>query len=243
MSLVDPDAAKRDRARRLPTLRDLIPWAIASFVGGALLAFGLTGMSGAGEPDFTESPMTRFVVMMPLLPVGGILVVLSWVAWVSRVARNPTLPGWAIPSALSLLGAAIGASVSRSRSELIGEPRANLTVLLLLAGAVVLGILAIFSWVRRRARLDGAAQMMRTGSRALGTVTNQGYTHFSESSRILTQVTYSFVDGAGDQRYLKRAAIIEAGDPIVNGEMVDVWYDPGAPGDESRIVVKRRSQG
>ena len=240
MSLIDPDAARRARGRRVPTLRDLIPWTIASFVGGVLHAFGLVIMSGDGEPDFMESTTTRFAVMMVLTPVGGLLILLSWIAWVSRVARNPLLPGWGAPSTLGLMGAAIGASLARSRSELIGEPRVTHTVLLLLAGAVLLGILTAVSWVRRRARLDRDAQIMRTGLRVLGTVTNQGYTHFSESSRIWTKVTYSFVDGAGAVRYVQRAAIIEAGDPIVDGDTVDVWYDPGAPRDGTCVVVKRR---
>lgn len=243
MSLIDPDAARRQASRRLPTPRDLVPWAIAAFLGGALLGFGIEAMAARGTPDFSESPIVRITLAMVLMPVGGILTIFSWIAWLSRVGRNPALPGWAIPTALSLLGAAIGTSVARDRGPLIGEPRLSLVAVLLLAGAVLIGALGVISWMRRRARLDVDAEIMRTGSRTLGTVTNQGYTHFTEGGRLITQVTYSYPDGSGNRRYVRRSAIIEASDPVVNGDAVDVWFDPADPGNERRVVVRRQPRG
>lgn len=240
MSLTDPDAARRRRAQRTPTPRSLIPWALAAVVGGALLGFGIAAASGSGEPDFSESPIARVTLVMTLMPVGGILTLLSWIAWVGRVSRNPALPGWAIPVALALLGAAIGTAVARDRGALIGAPRPSLAAGLLLAAAVLFGVLGLLAWLRRRARLDVDAEIIRTGSSTRGTVTNQGYTHFSEGGRILTQVTYAYLDDAGDRRYVRRPAVIEARDPLVNGDAVDVWFDPTAPGDERRVVVRRR---
>lgn len=243
MSLIDPDAARRLRARRVPTPRDLVPWAITAFVGAALLGYAISSMQPADEPNFVDDPLPRITVMMVLMPIGAIATLLAWIAWVGKLARNPALPGWSAPLVLALLGAALGASLSRPGGELLAAPRATPTVLLLCAGAAVLAVLTGISWARRRRRSETEAMIMRTGLHAEGTVTNQGYTHFSESSRLITRVTYAFVDAAGDRRFVQRAAIIEAGDPIVNGEHVDVWYDPQNAADVRRVVVRRLSRG
>ena len=85
--------------------------------------------------------------------------------------------------------------------------------------------------------------MMRSGTRTTATVTDKGYDIFRESARILTSVTFTFTDLNGVQRWVQRPMLITASDPVVEGQETDLWYDPSAPGNDKRIVVKLAVDG
>lgn len=229
MSTVDPDAARRARAARTPESRDLVLPGILALIGGGALA-ACTG-SIAMTPG-ADAGLTAMLIVLVAVGsmVGGLCTVGGIILWTRLSIKNPRLPGWLTPIALALAGAAIGLLLATGRVE---------TPAILLIAAVLLGIVAFVSGRRRAGRVDRETEIMRTGSPVTGEVTNQGYTRFGESSRILTAVTYAFTDVQGVRRYVQRTAVIEADDPIVNGEPVHVWFDPQNPSDDTRIVVRR----
>lgn len=62
----------------------------------------------------------------------------------------------------------------------------------------------------------------------------------SRSSALITTVTYAFEDAAGTRRFVQRSTRIPVADPLVNGEVADVWFDRADPSNTKRIVIRRR---
>lgn len=239
MSTIDPDAARRERDARERTPSSLILPGVLLLVLPAALAWGI-GQTIAGSLTDTES---GFFLYLALIIVGSVGSVLSLTAWVNRSSRNPRLLGAGAAVGIGLIGAGAGLMLSDRTPGWIGEPRSDVVAFVLAVIGVLL--LAVSLWVRvlRSGRLDVEEQIIRTSTPVAGVVTNQGYTQFGESSRLLTEVTYAFDDASGTRRYVKRPTTIDAADPIVEGEMVDVWYDRLDPSDLRRIVVRRRDRG
>lgn len=230
MSTVDPDAARRARAARTPQQRDQLLPGILTFVGSGALAASISSM-GASPDDWSVELSTFMMLLGAAGSVVGALAAFGGLfLWMGAIIKNPRLLGWSVGVALGLIGAGIGTAVTG---------QAVLPVVLIAIG-VVLAILGVLVWTRRNGRIDVEDEIIRTTAPVTGAVTNQGYTHFSESSRILTSVTYAFTDAQGTRRFVQRSAVIDARDPIVDGEAVDIWYDRQNPSDEKRIVVRRR---
>lgn len=230
MSTIDPDAARRARATRVPQQRDQVLPGILVFLGAGVLAASIASM-GRTPDDWS----IEWSTMMMLLGaagsvIGAIAAFGGMFLWVGATIKNPRLLGWSMPISLGLIGAGLGNAAA-------GQP--VLPVVLIAIGAA-LAIVGVIVWRRRNGRIDIEDDIIRTTSPVAGEVTNQGYTHFSESSRILTAVTYAFTDAQGIRRFVQRSAVIEARDPIITGELVDVWYDRQNPSNENRIVVRRR---
>lgn len=230
MSTVDPDAARRARAARTPQQRDQVLPGILTFAGAGILAASISSMGNS--PDDWSVELSTFLMLLgaagsvigALAAFGGVFL------WVGATIKNPRLLGWSMVIALGLLGAGIGTAITG---------QAVLPIVLIAVGAV-LAILGVIVWRRRNGHIDVEDEIIRTTTPVTGVVTNQGYSHFSESSRILTSVTYAFTDAQGTRRFVQRSAVIDARDPIVEGEAVDIWYDRQNPSDEKRIVVRRR---
>lgn len=230
MSTVDPDAARRARAARTPQQRDQLLPGIMTFVGAGILAASISSMGGTPD-DWTVEVSTLMMLLGAAGSVIGALAAFGGIfLWMGSTIKNPRLLGWSMPIALGLIGSGIGTAVTG---------QTVLPVVLMAVGAV-LAILGVIVWRRRNGRIDVEDEIIRTTVAVPGVVTNQGYTHFSESSRILTTVTYAFTDAQGTRRFVQRSAVIDARDPIVEGEAVDIWYDRQNPSDEKRIVVRRR---
>lgn len=231
MSTVDPDAARRARAARVPAGKDLVLPGILAFVGPAILVGSLMSMAGEpGDGDVAQSTV-RLLLGAAGTTLGALATLGGFFLWLRLSIKNPRLPGWAAPLALGFGGAGI-AVLSMSMRVVLASA--------LIGIGVVFAVLAVLALRRRTARLDTDERLMRESDPVEGVVTNQGYTHFGDSSRILTAVTYAFVDAQGAQRFVQRPAVIDVTAPIVEGERVDVWYDRMNPGDEKKIVVRRR---
>ncbi len=236
MSTIDPNAARREHARRMPTGRALLAPGVSATVGGLVSGYLLTWL---GTPPDGDDPQVAALVLAAVgLMVALLLVVGGLTAWVSRASRNRALPGVALPLALGCAAAALGVSVSAA-PERFQAPRSGTAVLALACCASGFALLAALTWVLRRRRLAREEAAIRAGRHVQGRVSEQGYTRFRESDRILTTVTYAFEDASGTTRYVRRTELVHAADPVVDGEVVDVWFDPAAPGDERRIAVRR----
>ena len=111
---------------------------------------------------------------------------------------------------------------------------------------LALGLLLLLLGVRaasgRRAQEARDQQTMRAGTVTTATVTDKGYDFFRESARILTTVTFRFVDLQGTERWVQRMMIIQQANPVVEGQETQLWYDARNPGDEKGIVVELARQ-
>ncbi|WP_217185037.1 DUF3592 domain-containing protein [Streptomyces sp. AC495_CC817] len=230
MSTVDPDAARRARASRTPTERDQLLPGVLALLGAAALAVSIASMGRTPDDWSVEQSTLSLLLGAAGSLIGALAVIGGLLGWVRTTTKNPRLLGWSVPIGLALVGAGLGLL-------LMGQ---TVVALSLLGVGVVLGALGVVVRGRRSARLDVEEEIMRTSTPVTGQVTNQGYTHFGDSSRILTSVTYAFSDAQGTRRFVQRSAMIEADDPILEGESVDVWYDRQDPSNEKRIVVRRR---
>ncbi|MFJ4167162.1 hypothetical protein ACIPY5_16540 [Microbacterium sp. NPDC089698] len=237
MSTIDPDAARRERTTRRTTGARLIVPGLFLLGAGAVLGWGLTRGAATGfSDDVPEQDVEAIIAAI----ASSFALMIAFGLWVGAAARNPRLPGWLTAIGIAMLGAAVGHAVVAPPPELLRNPVVDPLAFGLCVGAVALLGLGMAARAARARRLDAADELVRTTSPVTGSVTNQGYTHFEDASRILTAVTYTFRDAAGQQRWVKRAATIDARDPIVNGEEVDVWFDRQDPSDENRIVIRRR---
>lgn len=233
MSTVDPDAARRERTTRVPEPRQLVLPGVLVLAGAGAVAVAIGSMSGPPDFDDTGAESLKLVLGAVGSTVGALCAVGGMIAWMSLSAKNPRLLGWAAPIALGLLGAGLG---------MLLMTRGTPVPAVLIGLGVALGILAVVLRRVRSARADVEDQIMRAGPPVTGEVTNQGYTHFGESARILTTATYAFADAQGVRRFVQRMVVIEASDPLVNGEPVDIWFDRQDPANEKRIVVRRRGR-
>lgn len=231
MSTVDPDAARRARAARVPTIKDLFVPGILAFAGAGGLMTCVLMMAREPAADEVSAHTGWLLVAMTGALIGGLAAIVGLIFWVRLSVKNLRLPGWAAPIALVTAGAGAGCLLNAG-PIVLGVS--------LLGVSVLFAVLAVVGLRRRTTQASTEEEIVRGSDPVDGTVTNQGYTHFGESTRILTAVTYSFVDGQGTQRFVRRGAVIDVADPLVEGESVDVWFDRTNPADEKRIVVRRR---
>lgn len=237
MSTIDPDAAWRERSTRRITGASLLLPGLFLLGAGAVLGWALTRGAATG---FSDEVQDQDIAAIIAAIASSFALMAALGLWVSAASRNARLPGWLTAVGVAVLGAAVGHAVVALPPGLVQEPVVGPLAFGLAVAAVALLGLGTVARAGRARRLDAADELVRTTSPVAGSVTNQGYTHFDEASRILTAVTYTFHDAAGQQRWVKRAATIDVRDPIVNGEEVDVWFDRQDPSDENRIVIRRR---
>lgn len=231
MSTVDPGIAKQLRLNRRPSNLRVAITLLLLLIGGFGLGFGWGGFGWMVDVD-TEQVDVLIVVA---IPVGMALTVISSIAWSFLVVRRGDL-GIMYGNAAVLLGGALGVLAVSQRVD--GGAVLSLIVaglLVLAAGALGLGLLAAAARRRTKTR---AAEARRSGREAVATVTDRGWTVFHESSRILTTVTFSFVDLAGTPRWVQRQMVVHAANPVQNGQTTRLWFDPADPGDDRRIAVE-----
>lgn len=201
-------------------------------IGGFATGFGWSTFA-AFTDEVNAEPDTLGIIG---ITVGMPAAILSSILWIGVVLKRRDV-GLGYGFSAFWLGAGLGILLAAERFPQAGE-------VLRVVGTVglILAALLLFVGVRaaraRRAASEAAAEMMRTGTRAIATVSDKGYDIFRESARILTTVTFTFTDLQGVQRWVQRPMLVTASDPVVEGRESDLWYDPSAPGDDKRIVVK-----
>lgn len=231
MSLVDPSIAKRQRAAWVPSTR-LVTIALgALLVGGFLTGYGWGGFGEMVDPETAEVQVLAVIA----IPLGMMLTIIASIAWTALLVRRSDI-GLMYGNAAALLGGGAGVlTVATTLDAPIVPVIIGVVLLALAAAALVAGLAAARA---RRRDADREVRAMREGSVTTATVSDKGYTVFHESDRIFTTVTFTFTDPSGVQRWVQRAMVVRASDPVENGQETRLWFDPRDPGDDSRIVVE-----
>lgn len=231
MSTTDPTLARKAREARTPSNRLVAVVLALHVVGGLGNGYGWSTFTlltdATGEPD--PLGIVGIVVGMPLSIIVSII-------WTSIVLKRSDV-GLGFGFSAFWFGGAIGILYASSRFPPAEELLRNIGIAAL-AVAIAFLLLGLRAAAARRAAAAMAAEIMRTGTRTTATVSDKGYLIFGESTRILTTVTFTFTDMQGVQRWVQRPMLVTAADPIVEGRETDLWYDPTAPDDDKRIVVK-----
>lgn len=240
MSTIDPDAAARAKSARSPQAKDLWVPGLMLVLGAFVTAYSITAfVSVVGTEDDEPEPW-QWILRICALTVAAGATILGLNAWISRSVRNPRLPGFGAAQALACASAALGTTVVAPAPAWFQAPQMVPATWWLAGIALFLGILSVGSWAARAADRRREEETIRSGRLTTGVVTNQGYDRFHESNRILTSVTYSFDDLSGTRRFVRRPAMITADDPVITGELVDLWFDPARPDHVKTIAVRRR---
>ena len=228
MSTVDPVALRKFRANKRPGPLAVVLALAFQFVAGLAAGFGWPHVE-AFEAE--EPPVLAMVAVISSIP----LIVLSSIAWTAIVMKHSKL-GLTLGGSLMWLGAAIGVAVAAVEFDY----PAILTWIGLgcLAVCLLLGILGAMAAQKRRAVAAREARVMSTGIMTSARVSDKGYLAFRESAKILTTVTFTFHDSSGIQRWVQRPLLINAAEPVVDGQETTLWYDPSDPGNDKKIVVK-----
>ncbi len=231
MSTIDPSIARQAKASRKPGPVHIGTALILLFVGGLAIGFGWGTMLIFGEGDFAYDPpalvLAALIASIPLSVIGTIV-------WMAAVLKRREL-GMFYGFGASWFGTGLGLLAANAEFE---------AEILFTFGCVALGIAVFFvaagffAAQLRRAGRERAEVIMRTGTRVTGTVSDKGYTAFTESDRILTTVTFTFTDLQGVQRWVQRSMLIHVGAPVVEGQETDVWFDAANPGNDRGIVVR-----
>jgi len=240
MSTIDPDAAARAKAARIPQAQDLWGPGLTVLVGAFVTAYSITAFVTVLDTENEDPEPWQWILRITALTVAAGATIVGLNTWVARSVRNPRLPGFGAAQALACASAAFGTTVVAPAPAWFREPRMIPGTWWLAGIALFLGILSVVSWGARAADRRREDETMRSGRLTTGVVTNQGYDRFHESNRILTSVTYSFDDLNGTRRFVRRPAMITADDPVVTGELVDLWFDPARPDHLKTIAVRRR---
>lgn len=196
----------------------------AGIVGAATIAAILGTVSETSNPSWIIP-----VIVSGFACFAGLLVTVAWTAQ-SLVVGKPeprVTPGVFVASVL-LVGGLVAAACD--------TPWA--TYVVPLAASAVVVLLSALSRLRRRTR--GLRQeRLRHGSRVSATVTDDGLAEFYATPNLkLATITVTFRDHSGTDRWVTVPATQSPGRPISVGDAVDLWFDPSAPGDSSRIVVE-----
>ncbi|WP_243874935.1 hypothetical protein [Arthrobacter woluwensis] len=240
MSTIDPDAVARAKAAKIPQAQDLWVPGLAVLLGAFVTAYSITAFVSVIGMDDEDPEPWQWILRITALTVAAGATIVGLNTWVARSVRNPRLPGFGAAQALACASAAFGTTVVAPAPAWFREPRMIPGTWWLAGIALFLGILSVVSWGARAADRRREDETMRSGRLTTGVVTNQGYDRFHESNRILTSVTYSFDDLNGTRRFVRRPAMITADDPVVTGELVDLWFDPARPDHLKTIAVRRR---
>jgi hypothetical protein len=232
MSTIDPTLARKARQARVPSTTLVIVVLALHVVGGLGNGYGWSTFATFTDEGTTEPDALGIVG----ITVGMPLAIIASIVWTSIVIKRSDV-GLGYGFSAFWFGGGLGILYAASRFPQVEVLLRNIGFAAL-AIAVAFLLLGLRAAVARRAAAALAAEIMRTGTRTTATVTDKGYLVFGESTRILTTVTFTFTDMQGVQRWVQRPMLVTAADPIVEGRESDLWYDPTAPGDDRRIVVK-----
>lgn len=228
MSTVDPIALRKLRAKKRPGPVSIVLVLAFQFVAGLSAGYGWPHMETF---EAEEPPAVALAALIASIP----LLVMSSIAWVGIVMKHNKL-GLTTGGALAWLGGSLGVSTAAGG---LGYPQVLTWIGAgCLAVSLSLAALGILAARKRRAQADQEKIVLSTGTMTTATVTDKGYVIFRESTRIFTTVTFTFRDGSGTQRWVQRPMLINAADPVVEGQETALWYDSTDPGNDKKIVVK-----
>ncbi|MFB2598232.1 hypothetical protein ACEXQE_10600 [Herbiconiux sp. P17] len=232
MSTIDPAIAARERSAKRPGTVRVAVLLLLLLIGGFGAGFGWGAVGGFSED--VDPP----VLVVVAIPVGMALTIVCSILWSATVMRRSDVglsAGWTA----ALIGGGAGVLLA---STTTGSSGADVVLVGVGIGLLVLGlasfVLGLAAAATRRRAADTHEEILRTGMLTTATVSDQGWVIFRESTRILTTVTFTFVDTSGVRRWVQKAMVIRAEDPLTNGQQSRLWYDPANPGDEKRIVVE-----
>jgi len=227
VSLTDPTLPRKLRQAKRPSTARVIILLALLLIGGVGIGYGWTSLSLF---EF-EPPALALVGVVAGMP----LTIFASIVWSWTILRRDDI-GLGYGAAATLLGAGGGVlAASTSGLPLI------IGIALLVLGLLFL-VLGIRAAQSRRAQERRDLETMRTGTLTTATVSDKGYDFFRESARILTTVTFRFIDLQGAERWVQRTMMIQQGNPVVEGQESKLWYDARNPGDEKGIVVELARQ-
>lgn len=233
MSLIDPAAKAQARAGRKLGPLPMAICAIVLLLFGVVAGYGWSSISAAGEDG---DPDVAALVAIPLGMLGGIVSLIIWGGMSLRRKRFNFGTGFGL--------LAIGIGFGFFWTANFTDPGRADVPLLWLIGLVIFGIGALALALNLIGLLVGAGrkrtqhQVMQSGRETTAEVTDQGYVRFRESSKIITSVTFTFRDGQGLQRWVRRTMLINESAPVLNGQKSRLWYDPVETGNDKKIVVE-----
>ena len=198
------------------------------------LALGIIGSGTVAGILCRVSGQSHPLWVLPIVIAGFVCFVglLSTASWSLRSAvDDDSEPVVTVGIYVALCGLA-GSGVAYASG---GSPLAYLAPLVV---AMVAALLMMLVAMRRRDRDADVAHLQRSGTYALGTVTDDGLAPFARTPTIkLTTITVSFHDGGGTERWVSVAAAQDPARPISVGSQVELWFDNAAPADVERIAV------
>lgn len=229
MSTIDPTIARKRRQDRRPSTVLVFLVLALLLVGGFALGFGW-GSFGAFDESIDPPLLTISAILL-----GMPLTIICLILW-AGIAMKPGDVGIGYGAAVSLFGAGAGVLTA---TRAMKEP---FVATLVGYGILALGVLCVIAGVSAaaaRRRQDAfAREIMQGGRLTTATVTDKGYVFFRESTKILTTVTFTFVDLNSVQRWVQRPLLIRAESPVVDGMETRLWYDPTDPGNDRKILVE-----
>lgn len=232
-------------------------WGLAGFGAGQLLdTFRLMAMNQAGEGWNSPYDGVPFLFLIGVL--GGSVLGFVFTSTLSRVTS--LTPAVLAPFLTAAAGLAAGLALFSSLwtpPEMVGYRRGLLgaehepwdagawihytaPMWLPMLFAVIAFVLAVSFAValargQRKARV--AAEILETGRKTRGTVTEVRGTGVEVQGLPFVHFTVSFQDTAGTTRWVsKKGSFPEANLPR-EGDVAAVWFDPLRPDDEHRILV------
>ncbi|MFJ5956136.1 hypothetical protein ACIQC5_09275 [Paenarthrobacter sp. NPDC092416] len=228
MSTVDPVALRKLRASKRPGPVSIMLALAFQFIGGLAAGFGWPHLA---EFEGAEPPALAMAAVISSIP----LLVLSSIAWMGIAMKHNRL-GLTLGGTIAWFGAAAG--VTLAAVELGNPPTLTWVAAGCLAICLLLAGLGIWAAQKRRALAAREQAVMSAGAATTATVTDKGYVVFGDSAKIFTTVTFTFRDGSGVQRWVQRPMLIDAAEPVLDGQETTLWYDPMDPGNDQMIVVK-----
>jgi hypothetical protein len=199
-----------------------------------VLVMGMAGAAVIAGILGRVTEQTNPIWAVPVITSGFLCFIgfLAATGWTIRSAignaPRPLVTGGIYMRASLLVGGLVAYSSGVPRAAYLTP----LTIALALAALTMIGAL------RRRARIANVATLRR-GTHVQGTVTDDGLAAFAATPNLkITPLTVSFKDADRVERWVTVMATQAPNRPIAVGDSVDVWFDAGAPGDISRILVE-----
>lgn len=242
----------------LVALLHLALWALAGYGGGQMLdSMRLMAVNRVGEG--WDSPYDGMPVLFLVGVVGGSILgffltsVLSRFLSIGAATIAPLLTGAAgIAAGLAIFSSlwTPPEKVGYHRGLAEGDPPEPwdtgvwiayaLPIWLPLLFAVVAFVLAItfavtLARAQRKSRV--AAELVETGRKVRGTVTEVRDTGVEVSGLPFLEFTVRFQDAEGTDRWVTKKGTFPPAEQPRAGDPVAVWFDPLAPGDQKRILV------
>lgn len=123
MSTIDPDAAARAKAARIPQAQDLWGPGLTVLLGAFVTAYSITAFVTVLDTENEDPEPWQWILRITALTVAAGATIVGLNTWVARSVRNPRLPGFGAAQALACASAAFGTTVVAPAPAWFQEPR------------------------------------------------------------------------------------------------------------------------